>query len=162
MSDPPGIFSNSRSQHNENEVKLSESISVGDLISDRYEVLEVIKPGGMGTVYRVRDRVTQRQLALKIPSAGSDEELGRLAFDREREALENLRHKHIVELIDVGRSQSGALFLALEWLSTDLTSHLRNGQGWGWDDFYADIGRPLLSALAVAHTREGACQKFCV
>jgi hypothetical protein len=138
------------------EGNLSKPISVGDLIAEKYEVLEIIKPGGMGAVYRVRDKATQRQLALKIPSAGSDEELGRLAFDREREALENLRHKHIVELVDVGRLESGESFLALEWLSTDLTSYLRKGQGWGWEDFYADIGRPLLTALALAHTREFA------
>jgi len=104
-------------------------------------------------VFRVKDRSTQLTLALKLPLAPSTDAQANLAFNREREALEELRHPNIVQLVDSGRTGEGELFLALEWLPTCLSEKLAEGRRWTWEEFYADVGAPLVSALAAAHKR---------
>lgn len=121
---------------------------------DRYVVVKTLKPGGMARVFQVEDRDrAQRTLALKLPIAESTEAHARLAFNREREALLDLRHPNIVELVDSGRTENDELYLALEWLPKCLSEMLAEGIRWSWEEFYADVGAPLVSALALAHTR---------
>lgn len=69
----------------------------GQVLCGRYRVVETLKPGGMARVYKVVDTTSNRTLALKFPTSSSNEALAVLAFDREREALENLQHPSIVE-----------------------------------------------------------------
>jgi hypothetical protein len=120
----------------------------------RYQVVEVLPPGGMARVAKVVDSHSNRLLALKIQLGGSSDAFAELAFQREYEALSNLSHPNIVELVDSGRTDEGDLYLALEWLPTCLGDMLRNARRWEWEDFYADIGAPLLEALAAAHVRQ--------
>jgi serine/threonine protein kinase len=120
---------------------------------DRYEVVETLKPGGMARVFRVKDRDTQLTLALKLPLAASTDAQASLAFHREHEALDELRHPNVVQLVDSGRTEHDELFLALEWLPTCLSEKLAEGRRWTWEEFYADVGAPLVSALAAAHKR---------
>lgn len=126
----------------------------GQVLCGRYRVEETLKPGGMARVYKVVDTTSNRTLALKFPTSSSNEALAILAFDREREALENLQHPSIVELVDAGRTEQQELYLALEWLPTCLNEQLTAGNRWNWEDFYADVGAPLISALAAAHRRD--------
>lgn len=120
---------------------------------DRYEVLETLKPGGMARVFRVKDSDTQLTLALKLPLTSSTDAQASLAFHREREALDELRHPNIVQLMDSGRTENDELFLALEWLPTCLSEKIAEGRRWTWEEFYADVGAPLVLALAAAHKR---------
>lgn len=126
----------------------------GQVLCGRYKVVETLKPGGMARVYKVVDTTSNRTLALKLPTSSSNEALAVLAFDRELEALENLQHPSIVELVDAGRTERQELYLALEWLPTCLNEQLIAGNRWTWEDFYVDVGAPLVSALAAAHRRD--------
>lgn len=126
----------------------------GQVLCGRYRVLETLMPGGMARVYKVVDITSNRTLALKLPLSSLDEALAALAFDREREALENLQHPSIVELVDAGRTEERELYLALEWLPACLNEQLVSGHRWTWENFYADVGAPLASALAAAHRRD--------
>src|SRR5262249_5920178 len=79
-----------------------------------YEVEAVLRRGGMGVVYRARPRALNRPVALKMLLAGdcagpSD----RARFQREAEAVANLRHAHIVQVYDVGE-QDGRPFFTME------------------------------------------------
>ncbi|WP_159589519.1 AAA domain-containing protein [Hydrogenophaga sp. BPS33] len=132
---------------------MDKSSQSAEIVCGRYEVVEALKPGGMARVFRVKDRSTQLTLALKLPMAPSTDAQATLAFNREREALEELRHPNIVQLVDSGRTDEGELFLALEWLPTCLSEKLAEGRRWTWEDFYVDVGAPLVSALAAAHKR---------
>ena len=74
------------------------------LLGNRYELEALIGQGGMAHVYRARDRVLGRPVAVKVLRSeyASDEKL--LArFQREARAAANLLHPNIVSVYDVGQ-----------------------------------------------------------
>jgi predicted Ser/Thr protein kinase len=76
---------------------------VGDLIADRYELEELVGSGGMSSVFRARDRLLDRHVALKVlhaQYAGDEEYVER--FRHEARAVAQLSHPHIVTVIDRG------------------------------------------------------------
>lgn len=79
--------------------------AIGDVVGERFEILAVLGEGGMGNVYRARDRKRGGEVALKllIPRyLGRPEREARLV--REAELLERAgRHPHLVELLEAGR-----------------------------------------------------------
>lgn len=79
----------------------------------RYEVLAPLGQGGMGTVWRARDRQEGQEVALK--TLRSPDEGARARFSNEIQLLSSLRHEGIVRLHDVGRI-AGELFYTMELL----------------------------------------------
>src|SRR3989442_15887135 len=71
-------------------------LSVGDKLGP-YEILTPIGKGGMGEVYRARDPLTGRDVAVKISAERFSER-----FDREVRAVAALNHPNICTLYDVG------------------------------------------------------------
>jgi eukaryotic-like serine/threonine-protein kinase len=98
----------------------------GTVVSDRYELAEILGQGGQGTVYRARDRTTGRGVAVKMLSPGvanNPEFAIRLA--REQEALVALAGTSAVAVYDLCRASGGSLCLVMELLEgTDLERHL--------------------------------------
>lgn len=86
----------------------------------RYEVIEVVGQGAMGTVYRGKDPAIDRAVALKTIRFGSQmgdeavEEL-RERFYREARAAGKLSHPNIVTIYDVG-SEGDLQYIAMEFL----------------------------------------------
>ena len=102
-----------------------------DLIGD-YEILEEIARGGMGVVYRARQRGANRLVALKMISSGkmasADE---RERFLREAELAANLDHQHIVPIYEVAEFQGCPYFsmklVEGESLSQQIKAKKRSG-----------------------------------
>jgi hypothetical protein len=94
----------------------------GSTIADRFEVEQVAGTGGMGTVYRARDRVTGLPVALKLLR----EDAGHMdRFAREAEVLAELRHPGIVRYVAHGTTVAGEPYLAMDWLDgEDLADRL--------------------------------------
>jgi serine/threonine-protein kinase len=80
-----------------------------------YEVLGEVGRGGMGVVYKARQREPQRLVALKMlrQAAAADGELVR--FRGEARALAALRHPHVVQVFEVGQA-AGQPYFSLEYL----------------------------------------------
>jgi serine/threonine-protein kinase len=86
----------------------------------RYEILNELGKGAMGVVYRARDPMINREVALKtIPLAeefdGEELEQARNKFFREAETAGRLSHPHIVTIYDAGE-QGGTAYIAMELL----------------------------------------------
>src|SRR5579864_6689245 len=79
-----------------------------------YEILGILGHGGMGVVYRARQRGANRLVALKmIRAVEHASPTDRLRFQIEAEAVARLQHPHIVQLYEVGEVR-GQPFFSLE------------------------------------------------
>ncbi|HET6336241.1 MAG TPA: AAA family ATPase [Polyangiales bacterium] len=93
------------------------------LIAGRFDVDAVLGKGGVGTVYRVRDRYDRRVLALKRLAVGRGSRSALSAsFEREYATLAQLSHPRIIEVYDYG-SDAEAMFYTMELLDgSDLSA----------------------------------------
>ena len=80
-----------------------------DLAATRYELLDTLGRGGMGTVYRVFDRELAREVALKVLDVDDDERL-----PGEARVAARLEHPGIVPVHDLGRLPDGRLFFTMK------------------------------------------------
>jgi len=95
----------------------------------RYELIEKLGQGGMGAVYRARDTLLQRIVAVKVIATSIDqnEEL-RERFFREARAAGQLSHKNIITIHDLGEHE-GQPYLAMEYLQgQDLLARMQSPQ----------------------------------
>jgi serine/threonine protein kinase len=102
---------------------------IGDLIADRYEVLELVGTGGMSSVYKSHDRLLERNVALKVlhPHFGDDEEYVE-RFRREARAVAQLSHPNIVTVIDRGEAD-GHQFIVFEYIDGENLKELVDRTG---------------------------------
>jgi hypothetical protein len=124
---------------------------VGDVIADRFELLASAGSGGMGIVYRARDRQENCDVALKLLV---ERELRGLSdrFAQEVELLSGLDHPHIVGYVTHGTTADGHPYLVMPWLEGfDLQERLRSGPL--SIDETLSLARNVASALACLHGR---------
>jgi len=82
----------------------------------QYEIIEKIGTGGMGTVWKARDRILDRIVALKVLHwAQSLSDHSRARFMREAQAMARLSHRNIVSIYSVGESR-GTPYIAMEFV----------------------------------------------
>ncbi|MCA9692785.1 MAG: protein kinase [Myxococcales bacterium] len=81
----------------------------------RYEILETLGAGGMGTVFRARDPELGRDVAVKVIRTGNTSEELHARLIREAQALAKLSHPNIVAVHDVGETDE-QLFLAMDYI----------------------------------------------
>ncbi len=94
---------------------------------DRYETIDLIGRGGMGSVYLARDPLIDRYVAVKVLDVALDS-IARERFNREARASGRLHHPNIVTIFDVGEHQ-GRPFIAMEYVpGQTLAVLIRQGQ----------------------------------
>ena len=120
------------------------------VIANRFEIESLAGSGGMGTVYRARDRESAGLIALKILNDADSSHDER--FVREARALASLSHPGIVAYIAHGITPAGERYLATEWLEgEDLAQRLERGP-LALGECLALAAR-VAEALAAAHAR---------
>jgi serine/threonine protein kinase/tetratricopeptide (TPR) repeat protein len=122
----------------------------GDVVADRFEILGSAGSGGMGVVYRARDRTTQDTVALKMLHAARASSADR--FAREAVALAALQHPGIVRHIDHGVMPDGSRYLVMQWLEgEDLAERLARGPLEIAESVV--LSRRVAESLAAAHAQ---------
>lgn len=95
-------------------------LQTGTLVDGRYEVLAHIGSGGMGEVYKVLDRETQKLFALKMISpAVAERKILAKRLEHEAQAARTLVHGNIVSVYDVGANTDGAPYLIMDYVEGD-------------------------------------------
>lgn len=93
------------------------SIAVGSVINDRYEILAYVGQGGMGIVYKARDRRSDKLVALKLLFADRVPDAKSVArFQQEADAASSLHHPCLTRVYDSGIAESGQPYLVLEFV----------------------------------------------
>ncbi|WGY02498.1 serine/threonine-protein kinase [Nocardioides sp. QY071] len=117
----------------------------------RYQLVEVLGRGGMGTVWRAHDPQLERDVALKVinPALGQDAEF-RERFRREAVVLSRMDSAHVVAVFDHGE-QDGAPYLVTQLVrGGDLSAVLRT-RGAVEPSYAVDLACQVLEGLADAH-----------
>ncbi|MDA8189632.1 MAG: protein kinase [Dehalococcoidales bacterium] len=125
---------------------------IGKLLSDRYQITEVIGKGGMATVYKAVDTKLQRTVAVKVIHQGiAADAMFAEHFRAEAQNAASLNHPNIVAVYDVGEDD-GAQYIILEFVEgKTLREMLKDGPlPIGLALNYA---RQLAAGLAAAHER---------
>ncbi len=103
------------------------ALAPGALFRARYRIVRLIKAGGQGAVYEVKDETTNRPRALKVmlPSLVDDPDM-RARFELEARVTGDIESDHLVRISDVGIDDaSGAPFMVMDLLrGEDLQSVL--------------------------------------
>jgi len=122
-------------------------------VESRYELLEEIGRGGMGVVYKARDKRLGRVVALKrMPDNLRDHPTAVALFEREARAAAALNHQNIVTLFDAGE-EDGNYFITMELLEGRALNEIlvRHGRISVRDT--ARIGVQIAAGLQYAHDR---------
>ena len=89
-------------------------LRAGTFLNNRYEILSTVGTGGMADVYRARDTVLKRLVAVKVLKEEFSSDAGFVAkFRREAQAVGALNHPNIVGVFDVGE-QNGMYYIVME------------------------------------------------
>jgi tRNA A-37 threonylcarbamoyl transferase component Bud32 len=94
------------------------------------EIIELLGQGGMGAVYKARQKQLDRIVALKIlpPEVGKDPAFAE-RFAREARSLARLNHPHIVTVYEFGQSDDDLYYFIMEFVDgTDLRHVIRAGE----------------------------------
>jgi len=122
----------------------------GDVVDGRFELLERLGSGGMGTVWRARDAVLHREVALKAvraDAAATDAVRGRVL--REAQALARLSHPHVVTVHQIVDDDPHPWIVMELVPGVSLDKRLESGPLTPVEA--ARIGGQVLDALRAAH-----------
>jgi len=125
---------------------------LGQTLAEKYLIEQLIKRGGMGSVYRGKHVMMDKTVAVKVlrPSlAGDDVVVAR--FSREAKAASRISHPHAVSVTDFGEAENGVVFLVMEYLEGRTLKDLIRSEGAMTLDRAVEIVRQVSGALDAAH-----------
>ncbi|NTW72320.1 MAG: Stk1 family PASTA domain-containing Ser/Thr kinase [Eubacteriaceae bacterium] len=123
----------------------------GELLSNRYEILEVIGQGGMAIVYKATDTLLNRTVAVKVLKKEFNEnEQFIKKFRRESQAAASLSHNNIVNVFDVGVENNNH-YIVMEYVKGDtLKEYIKKKGKLSWKETIY-LAKQIAFALDHAH-----------
>lgn len=91
--------------------------TLGQHIEGKYELIEKLRDGGMGAIFKVRHRLLGEMRVIKLmrPQLQADEGL-KARFMREARVAIKLKHPHIAQLYDFSVDDTGTAFIVMEYI----------------------------------------------
>jgi len=124
----------------------------GDVFGGRYEILQVLGEGGMGTVYKARDREVDHLVALKLirPEMASHPVI--LArFRQELLTARQVTHRNVIRIYDMAEAD-GTKYITMEFVEGDDLRKLLHEGGKLSAEKAVEIVRQICHALEAAHS----------
>ncbi len=124
---------------------------IGEILLDRYEILAKIGDGGMALVYRAKDTLLNRHVAVKVlreQFATDSQFIER--FRQEAQAAASLSHPNVVNIYDVGHTGT-THFIVMEYVEGKNLSEIIKDTGILDEECAISIGTQISSALNHAH-----------
>jgi len=128
------------------------SLKPGTLLGNRYEIIDMLGEGGMGAVYKTRDRELDRLVAVKVirpEFAGRPELLQR--FKQELILARKVTHRNVIRIFDLGEAD-GIKFITMEFIEGRDLKSLLTQRGKLPADEAVEIMLQVCLALDAAHT----------
>jgi serine/threonine protein kinase len=127
-------------------------LSTGQLFAERFEILEVIGSGGMGTVYRARDRKLGEDVAIKVirPNLLAVDSTLRERFKTEIRLARRISHENVVRTHDLGE-WAGVSFVTMEYVEGITLRELIDTRRHVGVSATLAVARQLARALEAAH-----------
>ena len=128
-------------------------------LGDEFKVGALLGEGGFAAVYRVRDKVLRREVAVKVVDLGLTPSPGLAErFVREARTVAQLDHEHIVPIYKVGGFRNEVLYIVMQWVDGPSLRQLLDKRGRLPIDEAAKIARQVAAALGYAH-RQGVVHR---
>ncbi|MEZ4222432.1 MAG: serine/threonine-protein kinase [Polyangiaceae bacterium] len=122
----------------------------GALVGGAYRLVYPVGKGGMGTVWAAERADNQAPVAIKLLTTGASDEMQKRLL-REAEAAGRLKNEHVVNVLDVGRTDSGEPFLVMELLEGQTLRSVIKRERRLDQRLAATIIRDICLALQAAH-----------
>ena len=130
----------------------------GNVLANRYEILEILGEGGMGAVYKAQDLQLEREVALKVirPELASDPEILQ-RFKYELILARQVSDRNVIRIFDLG--EAGAIrFITMEYVDGESLHKILLRQGKLEVTEAVDIVEQVARGLAAVH-REGVLHR---
>jgi len=128
---------------------------IGQFIGQKYEVLEKVGEGGMGTIYKVMHGQLKRLFAMKVLTPGSSgfDRTRIERFDQEAKAASGLNHHNLVGIHDYGVTTEGVPYVVMEFVEGQTIDRFIANPGTFDDATALEIFIQLCDGIDYAHTK---------
>ncbi len=128
---------------------------LGALIDERYRVESLIAKGAVGSVYKAKQELLGRQVALKVLHGylGADPE-SLVRFHREAKAISRLEHPNLLTLYDFGMTADGQPYFVMDLLNGTTLAKVLSNEGRLDARRALSIVKQVLEALSEAHKKK--------
>ncbi|MFO0756728.1 MAG: serine/threonine-protein kinase [Byssovorax sp.] len=125
----------------------------GDVLGDRYRLIERIAEGGMGAVWRAEGLSLGWDVAIKLLHGELRSPDSAARFAREAKAAVVLEHPSIVRVFDFGETRYGEPYLVMELIRGESLADLMDLRGRFTETAAVQMMLPIADALVAAHGR---------
>jgi serine/threonine protein kinase/tetratricopeptide (TPR) repeat protein len=128
------------------------TLESGTILAGRYEILEMLGEGGMGAVYKARDRELTRTVALKVIRPDLVRNPAVIErFKQELRLSHQVTHKNVIRIYDLGEGE-GVKFITMEYIEgKDLRSLIREKKKFTPDET-VNVLHQVCEAVDAAHS----------
>ena len=125
---------------------------IGQILGDRYRVIERLAEGGMGTVYRAEHIALRKEVAIKLVHDSANSEHA-LRFLREAMLTSSIDHPNVVSAMDYGTLEDGTAYLVTSLVEGPTLARVMWDERPMWWVRAAEIGVQIVDAVAAAQSQ---------
>jgi serine/threonine protein kinase/Tfp pilus assembly protein PilF len=126
-------------------------LEIGSIFAGRYEILEELGKGGMGEVYRVKDKTLDEEMALKVlkPEIAADRDIIE-RFKNELKLARKIAHKHVCKMYDLNEEQESP-YITMEYVEGEDLKNVIRRKGKLTQEGAVSMAKQVCEGLAGAH-----------